>query len=269
MGDAGRLWEYIETWRSAVDDFVSLCRSLNPDDWAAPTDLAGWDVKAIVSHVAHLEGILAGGPEETAEVGEPEHVTSLMGAYTEIGVVNRRDRDPAEILDEIERVTAARWENLEASPPQNPKDPADPTIGGMPWTWEVLLRNRPLDIWMHEQDIRRAVDRPGGLDTRAAQHTADYLTESFGFVLAKRAGAAPGTSATLAVMDSEPVTFEVNDEGRGRAASIAEPDVRLTMDREEFILLAGGRRALPPEAVKIEGDADLGETILAAMATVP
>ena len=48
---------------------------------------------------------------------------------------------------------------------------------------------------MHEQDVRRAVGRPGGLDTAPAQHTADYLLEGMGMVLAKRAAAPPGLDA--------------------------------------------------------------------------
>ena len=72
-----------------------------------------------------------------------------------------------------------------------------------------LLRNRPLDVWMHEQDVRRAVGRPGGLDTEPARHTAEYLAESLGFVLAKKVGAEPGTTLVLEMEGSEPFAFTV------------------------------------------------------------
>ncbi len=271
MDDQARLAEYVEVWWSAINDLLSLLEQLDDDEWSLPTDLAGWDVRAIASHVAHLESILAGGPEETAEVGEPAHVGGLMGLYTEIGVVNRRESAPDDLITEIRAAANSRHEALLADPPTQATAIPSHVFGGMPWTWEKLLRNRPLDVWMHEQDIRRATNRPGNLDSAAAQHTADYLIESFGYVLAKKAAVPPGTRAVLEVASSETAAYTVSDGHRGeRLSSVpSDPDVHLRMDRETFLLLAGGRRAIGPETVKIDGDATLGEQILAAMATTP
>ena len=274
MSDRERLTSYVETWWEAIGSFTRLLDELSDEEWAAPTDLPGWDVKAVASHVAHLEGVLAGGPEETAEVGEPAHVTGLMGLYTEIGVVNRRDASPDELINEIRSVTTARHTALLADPPSDGSAKPEVIFGGVPWDWETLLRNRPLDIWMHEQDVRRAVGRPGSLDTPPAQHTADYQVEAFGFVLAKRAGAPPGTTGVLHVEGSAPAAFTVNDIGRGEPLTDlpARPDVALHLDRESFILLAGGRRKpadLEPGAVRVEGDQELGRRIVDNMATTP
>lgn len=262
---------YIDVWWQAVNDFTDLLEELGEEEWATPTDLPGWDVKAVASHVAHLEGVLAGGPEETAEVGEPAHVTSPMGLYTEIGVVNRRDRSPDEIITEIRTAATARHTALLADPPTDPDARPERIFGGLPWTWRVLLRNRPLDVWMHEQDVRRATGRPGHLDTAAARHTADYLLEAVGFVLAKKVGAPAGTTAVVEVDGSEPAAFTVNDAGRGEPlADLPDaPDVCLRMDRETFVLLAGGRREVAPEAVAIEGDRELGTRLVAGMGTTP
>ena len=269
--DRTELAGYVDVWWHAVNDFLDLLEQLPEEEWATPTDLAGWDVKAIASHVAHLEGILAGNPEETAEVGEPAHVTGLMGLYTEIGVVNRLEHSPEQILEELREVTAKRYEQLLADPPTDASAKPAVIFGGVPWNWETLLRNRPLDVWMHEQDVRRAVGRPGGLDSPAAQHTTDYLMESFGFVLAKRAGAPPGTTGVIDVEGSTPLGFVVNEASRGeQLPDVPErPTVRLATDRESFIVLAGGRRQPAADAVTIEGDVALGERVVAAMATTP
>jgi uncharacterized protein (TIGR03083 family) len=274
MTDQQRLAGYIDVWWRAVDDFTTLLEEVPAEQWSTPTDLAGWDVRAVASHTAHLESILSGAPEESAEVGEPAHVTGLMGLYTEIGVVNRRESSPDEIINEIRSVTTARHTALLADPPTDGSAKPEVIFGGVPWDWETLLRNRPLDIWMHEQDVRRAVGRPGNLDTPAAQHTADYLIEAFGYVLAKKAGAPAGTTAVLAVEGSAPVAFTVNDIGRGEQLPElpARADVTLQMDRGSFIVLAGGRRtaaSLEPGAVRIEGDRTLGERIVDSMATTP
>ena len=41
------------------------------------------------------------------------------------------------------------------------------------------------------------------------------------------------------------------------------------MDRESFIVLAGGRRPAEPGAVTVEGDEALGRQIVDSMATTP
>ena len=229
MSDQEVLAGYVDVWWHAINDFTDLLEDLDDAAWATPTDLAGWDVKAVAAHIAHLESILAGNPEETADLGEPPHVTGLLGMYTEIGVVNRRDASPDSIINEIRACATARHTALLDDPPTDAS--AKPTVifGGVGWDWRTLLRNRPLDVWMHEQDVRRAVGRPGGMDSPAARHTADYLGESLGYVLAKRVGAPAGTTAVLEVAGSAPIAFAVNDAGRGErlADQPADPTVRL------------------------------------------
>ena len=271
MTDQERLAGYIDVWWSAISDFTTLLEELDPAEWDTMTDLPGWDVRAVAAHVAHLEGILAGGPEETADVGEPPHVTGFMGLYTEIGVVNRRTTSPDAIINEIRESATTRHTLLLAAPPTDGSVKPEVVFGGVPWTWEVLLRNRPLDVWMHEQDVRRAVGRPGGLDTAPAKHTAEYLADSLGFVLGKKVGAAPGTSLVLDMAGSEPCAFVINDAGRGERLSDppTDPTVTLRMDRATFVVLAGGRCPADADAVTIQGDQVLGQQVVDAMATTP
>lgn len=269
--DREELAGYVEVWWQAVNDFLDLLEQLSEEEWGTPTDLAGWDVRAVAAHVAHLEGILAGGPEETAEVGEPPHVAGLLGLYTEIGVVNRREATPDAIITEIREAATKRHTALLADPPTDGEAKPEVVFGGVPWSWRTLLRNRPLDVWMHEQDVRRAVGRPGGMDTPAARHTAAYLSESLGYVLGKKAGAPAGTSLVLELDGSEPVGFEVDDNGRGQqlATVPVDPTVTLRMDRESFIRLAGGRCAADPGRVGVDGDAGLGQRVLDHLAITP
>jgi uncharacterized protein (TIGR03083 family) len=271
MTDQERLAGYIDVWWQAINDFTELLEEVPADQWSAPTDLPGWDVKACAAHTAHLESILAGGPEETAEVGEPPHVTGLMGLYTEIGVVNRRDATPDAIINELREAATSRHTALLADPPTDGQAKPKTVFGGVAWNWETLLRNRPLDVWMHEQDVRRAVGRPGGMDGSPARHTVDYLAESLGYVLAKRVGAPAGTTAVLEISGHAPYAYTVNDAGRGERLTEPPdaPTVVLRMDRESFIVQAGGRRAAEPGSITVEGDAALAERILDALATTP
>jgi uncharacterized protein (TIGR03083 family) len=271
MTDQDRLAGYIDVWWQAVNDFTELLEQVPAEEWSTPTDLPGWDVQACAAHTAHLEGILAGAPEETAEVGEPPHITGMMGLYTEIGVINRRDATPDAIINEIREAATSRHTALLADPPTDGAAKPKTIFGGVPWTWETLLRNRPLDVWMHEQDVRRAIGRPGGMDGPAARHTADYLGETLGYVLAKRVGAPAGTTAVLEIAGHAPHAYAVNDAGRGeRLPEVpAAPTATLRMDRESFIVQAGGRRSAEPGAITLEGDPALGQQILDALATTP
>ena len=268
MSDAQRLARYVEVWWQAIDDFTSFLEEVPAESWHDPTDLPGWDVHALAAHTAHLESVLAGSPEETVEVGEPDHVTSLMGLYTEQGVVARKDRSPDELIREIREAATRRHTALLADPPQDGRAKPDRIFGGIGWDWETLLRNRPLDVWMHEQDARRALDRPGNLDSPAAQHTADYLIESLGFIVGKRVAPPAGTIVVLEVAGSAPYAVEVGADGRAhRTSEVAEPTTRIAMSRADFVVLAGGRRA--PEQVAITGDEAMGAQVLDAFAVTP
>jgi len=271
MSDQERLAGYVEVWWTAVDGFTKLLETIPPEQWTTPTDLDGWDVHAVAAHIAHLESILAGSPEETVEVGEPDHVTSLMGFYTEQGVVARRDRTPDELINEIREAATSRHTSLLADPPTDGAARPARIFGGIGWDWERLLRNRPLDVWMHEQDIRRAIGEPGNMDSAPAQHTADYLTESLGVVVGKRVAPPAGTTVVLDVAGSDVRAVIVGDDGRAEtlAEVPADATVVLRMDRESFIVVAGGRRWPEAGDVTIEGDAELGRRVLDAMAVTP
>jgi uncharacterized protein (TIGR03083 family) len=266
--EADRLAAYVEVWWQAIDDFTRLLEDLPAEAWSTPTDLPGWDVHAVAAHTAHLEAVLAGSPEETVDVGSPEHVTGFMGLYTEQGVVARRDRTPDELISEIREAATSRHTALLADPPTDPDATPARVFGGIGWSWERLLRNRPLDVWMHEQDVRRAVGLPGGMDSEAAQHTADYLVESLGLVVGKRVAPPAGTTVVLEVAGSAPYAVQVDDDGRARPLDPpAEPTVRLRMDRADFVAAAGGRRAA--EHPEVVGDQALGRAVLDALAVTP
>ncbi|RYI99555.1 MAG: hypothetical protein EON52_25610, partial [Actinomycetales bacterium] len=64
MSDEELLRGYVDVWWQAINDFTDLLEELEEAEWATPTDLPGWDVRAVASHIAHLEGVLAGAGEE-------------------------------------------------------------------------------------------------------------------------------------------------------------------------------------------------------------
>ena len=271
MTDQDRLSALVAVWWEAIDSFTHLLEHVGDDEWATPTDLPGWDVHAIAAHTAHLEALLAGRPHDDVEVIDAPHAHGMMGEFTEQGVIARRGESADQLITEIRESATARHTQLLADPPSDPAAPAPGVFGAIGWSTGLLLRNRPLDVWMHEQDVRRAIGRPGNLDSAPARHAADYLLESLPFIVAKRAGAPVGSVVRLEVAGHEPATAVVGEDGRGRRATPddGEPTVTLSMDRETFILLAGGRRPAASGDVRVSGDTALGERILASMGVTP
>jgi uncharacterized protein (TIGR03083 family) len=271
--EENRLQSYVDTWAAAVADVLTLLRSLSDDDWDKPTDLPGWDVRAVAAHLAHLESELAGNAQEDVEVPEASHIVSPMSAYTERGPLARGSWTTDEIIDELERSCAKRLAELRADPPTDPQGDPPLTPAGIGWTWETLLSNRPLDVWMHEQDIRRAVERPGGFESAAAAHTASVFARGLGYVVGKRVAAPPGTTVVLDVTGPQLVHADVavGDDGRGRPLEEEprEPTVRLVTDLESYVVLCGGRRGPDYVSVEVEGDTDLGRRIVEALAVTP
>lgn len=271
MGDQEELAGYVGVWWQAVNDFAAVLEEVPADQWSAPTDLPGWDVHAVAAHTAHLEALLDGARHVDVEIGDASHARGTMGQFTEQGVVARRGASPDELINEIHESATARHTTLLAEPPTDADAPAQGLFGAIGWSTRTLLRNRPLDVWMHEQDIRRAIGMPGGLDTEAAVHSAAYLIESFPFVVAKRAKAPAGTTVRLDVAGHEPVVVSVDDNGRGHVVDADDnpPTVTLRTDRESFVLLAGGRRGPDRVRVEVDGDLELGARILEAMGVTP
>jgi uncharacterized protein (TIGR03083 family) len=252
---------YVEAWKQTADTIVELVPTLTPEQVATPTDLPGWDVHDVVAHLAHLEEVVNGEPEPATEIAV------VAASYTTTGVDERRDVPVADLVASLEREVATRYAFL-TSQRLDLTEPAPVTPGGVPWTWETLLRNRAVDLWVHEQDIRRAVDVPGSLGSLGAQVTTHTFAAGMGFVLGKKVQAEPGTVVRWLVEGAVPLTIElqVGDDGRARrAAATTSADVTLDMTSETFAVLAAGRRTPDQVEVRYAGDGDLAARVLAAM----
>jgi uncharacterized protein (TIGR03083 family) len=268
-----RLGRYVECWRSAADDVVALLRSLDEADWSRPTDLPAWDVKGIACHLAHVESDLSGVKQKRVEVPALAHLTAPTSVFTEMGLIARREMTGPDVVDELEQAVRSRHEHLLADPPTDGKADPPRTPGRIGWDWETLLSNRVIDMWMHEQDVRRAVGRPGGFGTPAADHTVATFAHAFPYTVGKRVAPPAGTTAVLDVTGPQPVyvAVDVNDTGRAVPLSelTTEPTVALRMDTESFVILAGGRRPVADVPVEISGDQALGSKILQALPITP
>ena len=255
---------YVRGWHESATSIVALAGELDDADWARPTDCDEWTVKDVLAHLAHLETELCNSEQNGRE---RSIATDIVSAYTAAGVEARRDRTPAELIAELAGAVELRAARL-ADPPEDPSALAPVTPGGVAWSWATLLRNRSIDVWVHEQDIRRATGRPGGLDSTGAHVAVMTFSFAMPYVLGKRVQPPAMSTVRWNVTGETPLELvaRVGEDGRASAIeSLAEPTVTLTMSTETFIVLTAGRREPDEVDVEVEGDQGLGRATLSAM----
>ncbi len=263
------LTTYLAAWRESCDRVLDLCLQLGPDDWDRPTDLPGWTVRDVLAHLAHIETVLADG-EAASEL--PAGGREVAPEWTNSGVDARRDASPEVLRAELADAVLRRAKTLTEQAPDDPHARPDVTPAGLDWDWATLLRNRALDVWVHEQDIRRAVDRPGGMSGAGAQVAVHTFAAALPYVLGKKVAPPPGTAVEWRVRGKVPVdrVLQINEERRAvRAPEGTDPDARLTMDTETFAVLVAGRRGWDDVHLEVNGDEVLGRRVVDAMGVTP
>ena len=254
-----------EVWSSIAE----LGDSLTEQDWKLPTECPGWSVQDNLAHIIGIESVLLGRPEPEIAPAGGDHIKNDVGRSNEVWVEAFRDRPGADALTEFRLVTAERLAELRAP---------DTDFGAESWTpvgpgaVRDLLPFRVFDSWVHEQDMRRAVGRPGGWDGQGARASLDRVAAVMPMIVGKRVKPADGTTVVFDVIGPAARTVVIEMAG-GRAqvldAAPAVPTVRIRLSGESFLRLAAGRGdvevILGSGAVEITGDAGLGFTIARSM----
>jgi len=246
------------------DALVELGRQLDEAQWETPSECPGWRVKDLYSHVIGTELMLLGRPDEAVDVGDAAHVANDIGRFNEVSVLRRRDRPGTEVLAELERIAAERTAALDAMT-QADFDAESFTPAGQD-TYGRFMQIRVFDCWIHEQDAREALGRPGHAAGAAVDVALDEHASALGFVVGKKAGATEGQSVRLRLTGDTERTLDVRVDGRARLVDdLDEPTTTVTIPTLLWFRYAAGRRPADPAHpdVRIDGDQDLGRRVLA------
>lgn len=263
--DAAHVDRLEEVWTS----IAGLGDSLTETDWKAPTECPGWSVQDNLAHMIGLESDLLGLDVPDVEPPDGDHLKNDVGRANEIWVESYRARPGAEVLDEFRTVSATRLAALRAPDMDFGADAFTPNGPG---AVRDLLPFRVFDSWVHEQDMRRAVGKPGGWDGGAAVQSLDTITAVMPMVVGKKVKPADGTIVVFEVVGPAGRNVVIGMEG-GRARPLDElptdPTVRIRLSGETFLRLSSGRGdadvIIGSGTVEISGDAALGFTITRSM----
>ena len=243
MSDEARLRGYVGVWWRAVEDFTHLLEQVPPELWSAPTDLPGWDVHACAAHTAHLESVLAGGPEETLGLEAPAHVRGILGLYTEQGVVARRDRTPGELITEIRESWTTRHTRLLETPPTDAAAKPEIIFGGVDWCGRCCCATARSTSGCTSRTYAARSAVPAGSTHRPPSTPSTTCSRAWRWCWRSEPARRPGRrwwsrwrAASRRRSASAPTA-------RAPAARrTREPTVLLRLSREDFMVLAGGRR---------------------------
>jgi uncharacterized protein (TIGR03083 family) len=253
-----------EVWTSLGD----LLAELDDAQWLLPSPLPGWSVQDNVAHIVGTEAMLSGevGPQVEIDRDVNTHVRNDIGAFNEQWVESLRPVPPNEVLSRFRELTGARLAALERMS-DDEWNAESFTPAGMD-TYGRFMQIRVFDCWLHEQDIRDAVGRPGHETGLAVDVVLDEMATALGFVVGKKAGATAGQSVTFSLTDGGSVVRELNVDVGERANVVATlagpPTVRLTMPIGVMTRRCAGRVG-PDELldqVVIDGDLALASKIL-------
>ncbi|WP_235509010.1 maleylpyruvate isomerase family mycothiol-dependent enzyme [Terrabacter sp. Soil810] len=271
----------IDAFDHSVQSIIDLGHSCRDEDFELQTECPGWTVKDQIAHVVGAEKSFAGMPRPQVEVPDYPHVHSDFARFVEVDVEARRSLSGREVVAELAEFHPQRVADLRASDAD-----IDTVIGGFfgpETTFGDHLHRRIVDAWVHEQDLRAALDRPGNLDSAsAAVFTADILA-ALPRIASRVAGVGAGHAVVLDV--SGPVVARggvriiTGNDGRpyGEAlfSGIDRPEGEEQLDVTSIHLTtdaltrrAAGRRGVDEIHYTVTGDEEIARKVLEALVVV-
>ncbi len=269
------LADRVAAWHASVTAILSIGRTLTPQLLDTATACPGWTVQDQIAHVAGLESLLAGDPPLDVAVPDYPWLRHPIGRMIEQSVEARRGRSSTEVLDELAALLPRRLAALEQATDDTPML----GIMGTEAPAAQVMRMRLTDVWCHEQDIREAVGRPGGLDTSGAAAFVALLGESLPRIVAKETQVPVGHTVVLESTQEVPARFAVRVDhtaAGNRCGSTVEVPERgadlttwITLSTRDLTRRGAGRTTEAQTSYDVTGDVALAREVVEALAVTP
>jgi uncharacterized protein (TIGR03083 family) len=224
-----------------------------------------------VAHVIGIERMILGDPIPDLVIEDPPHVVNELGRLNESWVRSKSTVPGGELLAELVEVTDRRIDAFASMSRQDFNRVMWSPLGEAPY--RQFMETRLVDTWVHEQDIRRALGRPGGRNGAGESVVLEVCARAMPYVVGKRVAPPEGTSVLFAVTGPIGRATLVTVVG-GRASVVplpaaTRPSVTLTMAQDVFWRVSCGRvdapRVVASGEVQVDGDTALGHSVLDSM----
>ena len=251
------------TW----DSLDQLLSGLSEDEWRTSTPLPGWSVHNVVAHIVGTESMLHGlsTPDADIDVSTLDHVRNDVGVANECWVRHLGEQSGAELHDRFRSLTADRRKRLTDMSVDDWNAPMVTPVG--PESFGRFMRVRLFDCWMHEQDIRDALNRPSSgaeLSQPQARLAVDEIAATMGYVVGKLGKAPEGSRVAVELTGPLARTIRVAVDGRAQVVDDfdgSDATSTLSVDGLLFTRLAGGRSD-NSAGVELRGDTEAGSRIV-------
>ena len=246
----------------AINDLTELCAPLTEQQWKTTTDCPGWSVQDNISHLVGIENMLLGKPPTAHKSPKYDYIKNPIGEHNEHEIDARRSLTGSQVFAEWKATATERVHQLQTADAEYFAKPMMMPTG--PGTLGDFLDIRILDLWIHDQDIRRALNISGNHGGPCAEHTIDRLIRTLPIVVGKRAAAPEGESVSITISGAVQRTIYVSvSEGRANivAAAPANLSCAITMESTVFTALATGRKQSTELNWTSTGDSALAQRI--------
>jgi uncharacterized protein (TIGR03083 family) len=252
------------TW----DNLDRLLTGLSEQRWQTPTPLPGWSVHNVVAHIIGTESVLQGvsTPDADIDVSTLAHVRNDVGVANECWIRHLSAESGADLHQRFRTLTADRRKRLTEMSVGDWNAPTLTPVG--PDSYGRFMRVRVFDCWMHEHDIRDALDEPASdadLTGPAARLTLDEMVTSMGYVVGKLGKAPDGSRVAIELTGLLARTIRVAVDGRAKLVDDfggQEPTATIRLDGVLFTRLAGGRAEPGAGGIQLSGDQEVASRIV-------
>jgi uncharacterized protein (TIGR03083 family) len=251
-----------EGLRRAADSFHELLCALTDDDWRTPV-LRDLDVQGLVGHLIGVEDDMHRGLLGDPDVRDVDHVQSTQ-ALAEQQAGRPAASTRADWRGAVDRTIALVETSCDLD--------ADVAVHGMRLPVRALLVVRAFELWIHENDIRRATSRPASVPDAPTLRLMTGLATQL--LPQAAAGAAPHRPTDVRLVLTGPgggtwdFTIGAEPADRGLRHIGTRDRLRVVTETVGFCRLAGNRVVPADLDVFVTGDARVAAGVLAAVSSL-
>jgi uncharacterized protein (TIGR03083 family) len=256
--------------------FLTLLRGLDPDDWQRPTVCPGWRVHDVVAHVVHDYIRKLSGTRDRQPAPGPWPGESLPGFLHRVNQefvdVARRwsPRVLVDLLAHLGPQLDELWASLDLDQTGEAVSWAAPGVPAPVW---LDVAREYTEYWVHQQQVRDAVGRPGANEERLAAPVTDTFLRALPHTL-RDYSPDPGTCLHIQVtgpgggnwtIQRRNTTWAVD---RGSSAQPATALVEIPSECLWRVATRGVTVETAREQTTISGDQTLGSAVLNLVAII-